>query len=338
MAFDAKGTRIATGCYDKKLRVIDAESGLVLREVEHGGTVRSVAFDAKGTRIATGCLDGKVRALTYRDSGAELGISLTACVAWLVDHAESARVLDAYMRAFPKLGAAVLPALFGGGSLLHCMVAFTRPEWLPCLVECGCDLLFMDAKGRTALDLALEMRDTTVARAMIADLQLSPRVYLSDSFAGTLARLVCANIPCESLLQLSPVPDAQVPARAVLATPRTTIAAGCVLPDYSAIAPSSRRGEADVPVEVLMCKLPGLFDPVHGFLSALTSTSVDELFENEVVRMVVTHKWNSYGKAFFLLRYIASTCLVALHWIISADSFADASGRGERSCLQLRPL
>ena len=115
----------------------------VLREVEHGGEVTSVAFDAKGTRIATGCGDKKVRALSYCDRGAELGIALTACVAWLVDHADSARGLDTYMRAFSNLGAAVLPALFGGGSLLHCMVAFNRPEWLPCLVESSCDLLFI---------------------------------------------------------------------------------------------------------------------------------------------------------------------------------------------------
>ena len=37
VAFSADGTRIATGCEDKKLRVIDVESGAVLREVEQGG-------------------------------------------------------------------------------------------------------------------------------------------------------------------------------------------------------------------------------------------------------------------------------------------------------------
>jgi len=54
-------------------------------------------------------------------------------------------------------------------------------------------------------------------------------------------------------------------------------------------------------------------------------TSVDDLFDSEVVQMVVMHKWDSYGYAFFLLRYFMSTCMVALHVVISLDWFADAS-------------
>ena len=54
-------------------------SAAVLREVEHGSRVNSVAFDAKGTRIATGCDDKKARSFLYTANG-DLGIDLSACV------------------------------------------------------------------------------------------------------------------------------------------------------------------------------------------------------------------------------------------------------------------
>ena len=61
----------------------------------------------------------------------------------------------------------------------------------------------MDAKGRTALDLAVEMRNTTIARAMVAEFQLSPRVYFSDSFAGTIARLVTESARAHAQIEKS---------------------------------------------------------------------------------------------------------------------------------------
>merc|ERR1719271_261099 len=63
LAFNAEGTKIATGCMDGKLRVIDAESGAVLLEEENGDDLMSVAYNMAGTRIATGSVDGRLRVI-----------------------------------------------------------------------------------------------------------------------------------------------------------------------------------------------------------------------------------------------------------------------------------
>lgn len=40
MAFQPNGKQIATGCRDAKLRLIDAMTGNVIRDIAHGGAVR----------------------------------------------------------------------------------------------------------------------------------------------------------------------------------------------------------------------------------------------------------------------------------------------------------
>ena len=63
VAFSPLGDLLASGCEDKKLRVIRAATGAVEREVWPGGVVWAVAFHPQGDLIATGCYDGKLRVI-----------------------------------------------------------------------------------------------------------------------------------------------------------------------------------------------------------------------------------------------------------------------------------
>ena len=55
------GTKVATGCRDGRLRIVDAATGAVEKEVPHGLWVLSVAWSPSGTKVATGGRDGLLR-------------------------------------------------------------------------------------------------------------------------------------------------------------------------------------------------------------------------------------------------------------------------------------
>jgi WD40 repeat protein len=62
VAFNPDGTRIASGSFDKTVRLWDTASGELLATLtEHEGAVISVAFSPDGTRIASGSDDRTVR-------------------------------------------------------------------------------------------------------------------------------------------------------------------------------------------------------------------------------------------------------------------------------------
>ena len=53
--FNPSGTKLATGSDDSQLRIVNAESGVVERELGHTSGVNSVAWNPAGTKLATGC-------------------------------------------------------------------------------------------------------------------------------------------------------------------------------------------------------------------------------------------------------------------------------------------
>jgi len=65
VTFSPDGSLIATGCFDRNLRLFDAATGKEIRtyggEQGHKGQVLSVAFNAKGDQLATGAADNSAR-------------------------------------------------------------------------------------------------------------------------------------------------------------------------------------------------------------------------------------------------------------------------------------
>jgi WD40 repeat protein/tetratricopeptide (TPR) repeat protein len=62
LSLNADGTRVATSCVDKGVRVWDVASGKVLFDaIKHPELVRTVAFSHDGKRLVTGCFDKAAR-------------------------------------------------------------------------------------------------------------------------------------------------------------------------------------------------------------------------------------------------------------------------------------
>ena len=66
VAFSPDGRHFATGDWDGKLRVWDAESGEVLQNISHGQYVHDVAFDGSGSRLASASSDRTIRVLDVK--------------------------------------------------------------------------------------------------------------------------------------------------------------------------------------------------------------------------------------------------------------------------------
>ena len=63
VAFSPNGRHFATGDWDGKLRLWDAETGEVLQNISHGQYVHDVAFDGTGSRLASASSDRTIRVL-----------------------------------------------------------------------------------------------------------------------------------------------------------------------------------------------------------------------------------------------------------------------------------
>jgi WD40 repeat protein len=62
LAFSSEGTRVVSGCDDRKVRVWDARTGQLAMELPgHAGGITSVAYSPNGTFIASGSYDNTVR-------------------------------------------------------------------------------------------------------------------------------------------------------------------------------------------------------------------------------------------------------------------------------------
>ena len=57
LGYAPPGIKLATGSRDRRLRIVDAATGAVEKEVRHEGAVFSVAWSPSGTKVATGSHD-----------------------------------------------------------------------------------------------------------------------------------------------------------------------------------------------------------------------------------------------------------------------------------------
>ena len=62
MALSRDGRKVALGSTDGAIRVIDADTGEQLQQIEHGADVKAVCFSVDGQRIFAGCLGGRIAA------------------------------------------------------------------------------------------------------------------------------------------------------------------------------------------------------------------------------------------------------------------------------------
>ena len=61
LGYAPPGIKLATGSFDDRLRIVDAATGAVDKEVLHEGPVFSVAWSPSGTKVATGSDDYRLR-------------------------------------------------------------------------------------------------------------------------------------------------------------------------------------------------------------------------------------------------------------------------------------
>ena len=77
--------KVATGSFDKRLRIVDVASGAVEVEVLHGSHVQSVVWSPSGMKVATGSLDKRLRIVDAASGAVELEVphgSDVQSVAW----------------------------------------------------------------------------------------------------------------------------------------------------------------------------------------------------------------------------------------------------------------
>ena len=88
MSFSPDGTRLASGSYDKTVKLWDTRTGGEVRTLRgHTSLVFSVSFSPDGTRLASGSGDNTVKLWDAR-SGAEI-LTLRACE-FFIDASDSA--------------------------------------------------------------------------------------------------------------------------------------------------------------------------------------------------------------------------------------------------------
>lgn len=75
VAYHPSGRIIATGSYDKTVRLLDPDTGKLLHELTHPALVGCIAFSHDGKIIATGCSDNILRLWNVED-GKELPVSM----------------------------------------------------------------------------------------------------------------------------------------------------------------------------------------------------------------------------------------------------------------------
>ena len=61
LTYSRDGSQLATGCGDYKARVWDPNTGALVAELDHGGSVYALAYSPDGKQLATGSYDTKVR-------------------------------------------------------------------------------------------------------------------------------------------------------------------------------------------------------------------------------------------------------------------------------------
>merc|ERR1719399_608012 len=61
LGYAPSGIKVATGSEDGLLRIVDAATGAVEKEVPHDNGVRSVAWSPSGTKVATSSDDRRLR-------------------------------------------------------------------------------------------------------------------------------------------------------------------------------------------------------------------------------------------------------------------------------------
>ena len=88
MAFSPDGKQVASGSWDKSLKVWNAETGTELSTLNVDSAVMSVAYSPSGDTVAVGCWDGTVAivdAFTGRVKRSVRGVKQINCVAFSPD-------------------------------------------------------------------------------------------------------------------------------------------------------------------------------------------------------------------------------------------------------------
>jgi len=86
--FSFDGEWIISACADKKARVIDIETGEVLRIINHGNFIHTVRIIEDGSTICTSCDDGFARVFDVRNEKLLVSFSLNSecnCAAFSPD-------------------------------------------------------------------------------------------------------------------------------------------------------------------------------------------------------------------------------------------------------------
>merc|ERR1719247_2245394 len=82
VAWSPSGKQIATGCLDERLRIVEAASGRIRREVPHAGHIEQAVWNPHGRLIATACVDGNLRVVTAATGKVEAEIPHTGWPLW----------------------------------------------------------------------------------------------------------------------------------------------------------------------------------------------------------------------------------------------------------------
>ena len=231
-----------------------------------------------------------------------------------------------------------LPASLFGLTLLEAVLLSDREELVKPMLDAGVNPFTADAKGYTAVEVALDRGQLDSAKMMLdtvraeddARCRLGFRGPSTVSYTRAVIRSIEAGLDATGVLRNALQPPlkadgADVPTRARLSSPMTVAtAAHASVPakqDNSVISKLAPVGGSGDPVGMEVCLLKGIFKKYGtssdrigggGLLEALEACEVDSMLNTFVVRAVIKHSWDGYGRL-----YLLSSLMAHVIWLIA---------------------